>query len=514
METRNLADAEGGGVGKGHDPQASAPAHHQQRASSDSQLEVTQVTPFRSEDGTHTLYALACRKGDRQWRIIERYSGIRRVYDIARVSYPFVENKGVPFPGRVLVQSSAAALQRAEALLLWLSSFSHVPVVADFLMGDRSMTSGAVSLRTQSPVHSLPSNRSRSEASTVGQQRAGHEDGAGKSGTRGAAGEESEEAEAGSSRSTPSAMSGSSRRPSMDGSGSSRGVGANDGASAMPNSGCSGRRARVAFLPAPSPVTELSACSASPISAKDSVSREALFPDGGAKGSVRSSGSRQEIQSGAPSTRLTPGAAAPADTQEQCAATRSTAPGNDGAQDQPLDIFDRTPSQAQTISSELNRLLNSSNFWRAGRLMGQSGTDKGAGKGQRTGLSAEGSPANVEQGGIEVGFDGARAAAARAGAVRRFWVFASIYYCCYCVDCRPACQAGGRASASSARVDAGGGAGAAPVTNSVTASRDFKTVSLRAKAEQWLLKPEEVTVGKRMGQVCVRTRVQTRAAVG
>lgn len=30
--------------------------------------------------------------------------------------------------------------------------------------------------------------------------------------------------------------------------------------------------------------------------------------------------------------------------------------------------------------------------------------------------------------------------------------------------------------------------------------RDFKTVSLRAKAEQWLLKPEEVSVGKRMGQ--------------
>ena len=112
------------------------------------------MTPFRSECGTHTVYALTCRKGDKQWRVFERYSGMLRIYYIARVSYPFVDGRrrgdtpGVCFPGRLLVNSSLGALQRAESLLLWLSTYSHVPIVADFLAGDRAISGGVVT-----PVH-------------------------------------------------------------------------------------------------------------------------------------------------------------------------------------------------------------------------------------------------------------------------------------------------------------------------------------------------------------------------
>ena len=151
------------------------PGKHCQHATPyDAQVEVLQVTPFRSECGTHTLYALTCRKGEKQWRIFERYSSIRRIYDIARVSYPFVtgtsrgNGDSVRFPERMLLRSSHGALQRAEGLLLWLATYSHVPVVSDFLMGDKSISSGAVNLSLESPVQSIRSTRSRSEASTVG----------------------------------------------------------------------------------------------------------------------------------------------------------------------------------------------------------------------------------------------------------------------------------------------------------------------------------------------------------
>jgi len=389
LESLSMADTAGDDEGKGRESQQVATsAHLQQRGRSDTQLEVTQVTPFRSEDATHTLYALACRKGDRQWRIIERYSGIRRIYDLAKVSYPFVESKGVPFPRKVMVQSSAAALERAEGLLLWLSSFSHVPVVADFLMGDRSMSNGAVSARTQSPVHSWPSARSRSEASTVGHQRAGHEDWAGKGEARGNAGD-GDEAEAGSSsRSTPSAVSSSSRRPSMDGSGSSNGISARPGGGGTTNVGYAGKRMRVAFQPAASPVTELSACSASPAS-RDT--REGV-PPAAAMASSGPLALEAGPEAAAHADSAAAGASKPAGV-EDAATTPPAAAESGGAGEGELEIFDRTPSQAQTISSELHRLLNSSSFWRAGRLMGAAGGQSGAGAKDETAAAAHSSGA-------------------------------------------------------------------------------------------------------------------------
>ena len=173
--------------------QLSSPQLSQHAGSDVSSVEVTMVTPFRSEDGTHMLYALTCRKGDKQWRICERYSSIRRVYEIAKVSYPFVAGrrseehaqsggKHPPFPGKTLRNSAQAALGRAEGLLLWLSTYSNVPVVADFLMGDRSMTGGPIDVRTVThdcgptsagttstftPSQSNCSTQSHSQASTV-----------------------------------------------------------------------------------------------------------------------------------------------------------------------------------------------------------------------------------------------------------------------------------------------------------------------------------------------------------
>lgn len=292
----------------GRDSKQASVGQMSQHTGAEQELEVTNVTPFRSECGTHTVYALTCRKGDKQWRVFERYSGMRRIYDIARVSYPFVDGRrrgdtpGVCFPGRLLVNSSLGALQRAESLLLWLSTYSHVPIVADFLAGDRAISGGVVT-----PVHSQRSPQSRSEASTVGHQNIsvhpslnGHDDAAANGDARGTAGED---AEAGSSVSrstlTLSALRGGSethvsqsqssrdeahlsrddsvaatRRHSADSNSPSTGS-VTSGISSL-GLGTSTKRARVAFLPASSPVKEMSPYSASPASARESAEPRTL----------------------------------------------------------------------------------------------------------------------------------------------------------------------------------------------------------------------------------------------
>ena len=494
-------------------------------------VEVTNVTPFRSECGTHTLYALTCRKGDKQWRVFERYSIIRRIYDIARVSYPFVDGRrrgdtpGVCFPDKMLLKSSQGALQRAEGLLLWLSTYSHVPIVADFLMGDRSISGGL--------VQSQRSPQSRSEASTVGHQNMsvhpslnGQDDSAPKGDVRVSGGED---AEAGStvSRSTltlsalrggsdtahfsrdDGSSGGTSRQPSQDGNASSRSI-ATSGTSGISSLGVATgtKRWRVAFLPASSPVKEMSPYSASPASARmsaaphhvsDSIINEALSPLS-LNDSMQASAEMQRrfnmsADSSVPAKGLSPhgteisrqvgersrqvgersrqiassaiGAAAQAVGESaaglsvpDCTA-KSSDSGNhgndtpDGNKDPELDhatleLFDRTPSQTHSISTELHRMLNLGTFWHAARQskpIPSAERNKGALKirGQAGGEQAKMAQGRNGNGQQELG-----AEPAHPGVSDR--------------------------------------------------QRDLKTVSLRAKAEQWLLKPEEVSVGKRMGQ--------------
>jgi hypothetical protein len=115
-----------------------------------------------------------------------------------------------------------------------------------------------------------------------------------------------------------------------------------------------------------------------------------------------------------------------------------------------LELFDRTPSQTHSISTELHRMLNLGTFWHAARQskpIPSAERNKGALKirGQAGGEQAKMAQGRNGNGQQELG-----AEPAHPGVSDR--------------------------------------------------QRDLKTVSLRAKAEQWLLKPEEVSVGKRMGQ--------------
>jgi hypothetical protein len=290
-------------------------SYHTGSDSSQMQVDVTMVTPFRSEDGSHTLYALTCKKGDKQWRIFERYSSIRRVYEMAKVSYPFVagtrggsdgSGRHVPFPGKKWLKNSKSALERAESLLLWLSTFSYVPVVSDFLTGDRRMSAGAIDVRTvaSDSFESHRSTHSHSEASTVGHQPSaahddivlkgdarcpscvGDEDKAGSPAhlpsplscaPQTAAGSEASVVGGGSfangtdshnSSGHSSSCLGHSRTNSSS-SGNSRMSGASSCAAA---SGGKVRRSRVSFVTfVPSPVKEMSPCSASPASLGDHV---------------------------------------------------------------------------------------------------------------------------------------------------------------------------------------------------------------------------------------------------
>jgi len=437
-----------------------------QHSGRDTQVEVTHVTPFRSQDGTHTRYALTCCRGDTHWRIVERYSSIRRVYDIAKVSYPFVagteggSGHSPCFPSKMLVKHSIGALERAEGLLLWLSTFSHVPIVSDFLMGDPSMSHGAVDVRIDAAMQS-GSAQSHSEASTARNQ---NKENAAKGEAHGFTGEQAETSSrplssvlrGHASRDTSSSSGDSSRRMSQDG-GSSRSVsfaGGNSGVSS--HSGrCTSLHRDVRptrFLPVSSPLMERSSYSASPASAKDSIAN-ARFRDITSENvsSICSPTGSTESAAHVRSNSEPATPSSPANSPEKMRRTPSqpTIHTSSGESKQPMQLFDRTPSQTQNISSELHRLLNSGSIWHAGRLTPSlpPSTPCPTATGRDDGCSEDSD-------------DKTRPSSA-TGAQRKQ---------------QSMCDA------------------------AESAHRDFKTVSLRAKAEQWLLRPEEVTVGKRMGQ--------------
>ena len=541
----------------------SSPQLSQHAGSDVSSVEVTMVTPFRSEDGTHMLYALTCRRGDKQWRICERYSSIRRVYEIAKVSYPFVAGrrseehaqsggKHPPFPGKTLRNSAQAALERAEGLLLWLSTYSNVPVVADFLMGDRSMTGGPIDVRTVThdsgpasagttstftPSQSHRSTQAHSQASTVATVGAmmvpldavgtaakmGSEGEAESMGTRSARAQRTycrpssarevvcvdDTVSRGASRhQTSDDPSESSARSSVSGGtlpshtgsvceGSEGGSGRGDALGGwVAHKGARGmfrtlglRRADV-----PSPVKELSPYSASPSSARGHLDRALSTSTTCTIRSDRASVSTSHASSSSPQRTAADASLAQkhtdrllratADNSTGCTAVDSAVTGASDAKT-PVAVAGpetgggtktggggsslvseagegvegqtrgagATASRKQSISQELQRLLNGGSFWRAGRL---------ASAGTMPPASAASLVTN--------------AAGGERGA-----------------------NAGAR-SRRSAKADVGSREAIRHEGEREATARDFKTVSLRAKAEQWLLKPEEVTVGRRMGQ--------------
>lgn len=96
-------------------------------------VEVTNVTPAHSACGSHRIYVLRCRHGDVDWSFGARYSAIRRVYDITKESNPEIDT-AVPFPPKRMVQSLRGSFERAEGLLLWLSTYSSYPAVHHLLL--------------------------------------------------------------------------------------------------------------------------------------------------------------------------------------------------------------------------------------------------------------------------------------------------------------------------------------------------------------------------------------------
>ena len=66
---------------------------------------------------------------DRQAEVLMRCV-CRRVYELVRDKYPdsVVASSRVPFPGKQLVRSIMGEVQRAEGLLLWLSTNASSPV--------------------------------------------------------------------------------------------------------------------------------------------------------------------------------------------------------------------------------------------------------------------------------------------------------------------------------------------------------------------------------------------------
>ena len=50
-----------------------------------SNLEILGVSPVKAPGGTHTIYAIRCRSNGKTWTMYDRYSNIRRIYDVAKV---------------------------------------------------------------------------------------------------------------------------------------------------------------------------------------------------------------------------------------------------------------------------------------------------------------------------------------------------------------------------------------------------------------------------------------------